>query len=93
MAKPTPSDSERSSEFAKISDALARPAIRKMFALDPISALERAGVDVSKVPETTVDLLASLAPWELDVLGRVAELAKSKGLQAKSGDHVGVIIH
>jgi len=80
-------------EIGKVSDALARPAIRKMFAIDPIGALERAGVDMSTVPETTVDLFASLAPWELEVLGRVTELARSKGLQAKEGDHVGVIIH
>jgi len=80
-------------EIAKVTDAIARPAIRKMFAIDPIGALERAGVDISKVPETTVDVLASLAPWELEVLGRVTELARSKGLQAAAGDHVGIIIH
>ncbi len=80
-------------EIAKIGDALARPAIRKMFAMDPIGALERAGVNVSKVPEATLDLLASLQPWEVEVLGRVAELAKSKGIQTMKGDHVGVIIH
>jgi len=48
---------------------------------------------ISKVPEAIADLLASLEPWELEVLGRVTELARSKGLQAKEGDHVGVIIH
>ena len=80
-------------ELAKVGDAMTRPAIRRMFATDPFGALERAGVDLSKVPPETVDVLASLAPWELEVLGRAAELAKAKDLAAKAGSHVGVIIH
>lgn len=87
MADPDPT------QLARLGDAIARPAIRKSFAVDPIGALERAGVDLEAVPTETVDLLASLEPWELEVLGRVSEQARLRGVAAKVRDHVGVIIH
>lgn len=80
-------------ELAKFGDALARPAIRKVFEQNPIAALELAGVDVAKVPPEVVDLLADLSPWELDVLGRVAGRAKTIPNIDALKDHVGVIIH
>jgi hypothetical protein len=80
-------------QLQRLGDAIARPSIRKAFERNPIAALEMAGVDVRRVPEEVVDLLADLSPWELEVIGRVA--ARSKGLAEleKLRDHVGVIIH
>jgi hypothetical protein len=80
-------------ELQRLGDALARPAVRKAFVLNPIAALEQAGVDVKSVPDEVVDLLAELSPEELDVIGRVS--ARAKGIReiADLADHVGVIIH
>lgn len=80
-------------ELANIGDAIARPAIRKTFALNPIAALEQAGVEVDRVPPEVIDMLAELSPWELEVMGRVAERAKFVPELNKLRDHVGVIIH
>jgi hypothetical protein len=80
-------------ELANFGDAIARPAIRKAFAENPIRALELAGVDVGQLPPDVVDLFAELSPWELDVIGRVAARAKAIPDIDELRDHVGVIIH
>lgn len=80
-------------ELEKVSDAIARPAIRKAFALNPVAALEQAGVKIDAVPAEVIDLLADLSPWELEVLGRVAAQAKRLPAVAELRDHNGVIIH
>lgn len=80
-------------ELQKFGDALARPAIRKAFKQDPLAALDRAGVDLTKIPPGIVDLVADLSDDELDVLGRVAERARLLPDVQALRDHVGVIIH
>ena len=80
-------------ELQKVGDAIARPAIRKVFEQNPIAALEMAGVNVEAVPQEFVDLLAELSPWELEVIGRVSARAKALEKLEELADHVGVIIH
>jgi hypothetical protein len=80
-------------ELARLGDALARPSIRKSFAQDPMTALERAGVQIERVPPEVVDLFAELSPWELEVVGRVAAQSKAIPGLERLRDHVGVIIH
>jgi hypothetical protein len=81
-------------ELQKLSDGLARPAIRKAFKQDPFTALERAGIDIAKIPPGIIDLLADLSDDELDVLGRVAESArKFDPPPGGESGHVGIIIH
>jgi hypothetical protein len=82
-----------SAETSRFGDALARPSVRKAFQNDPLGALERAGVDVSRVQPELVDLFADLSPEELEVVARVSARAKSIPDLAAAGDHVGVIIH
>jgi hypothetical protein len=80
-------------ELEKLGNAIARPSIRKAFEQNPLEALERAGVQVDKLPPESVDLLADLSPWELEVVGRVAQRAKRIPQIEELADHVGVIIH
>ncbi|MFE5197975.1 hypothetical protein ACFQ93_30270 [Streptomyces sp. NPDC056601] len=80
-------------ELSKLGDALARPAIRKTFAQNPIEALQQAGVAVEKIPPEVVDLFADLSPWELEVLGRVAAQARSLPDGHGSSTDIGIIIH
>jgi hypothetical protein len=80
-------------ELEKLGTAIARPSIRKAFEQNPLEALERAGVQVDRVPPETIDVLAELSPWELEVLGRVAQRARQIPGIEQLRDHVGVIIH
>lgn len=54
-----------------LSTRLGSAAFRREFANTPLSALERAGIDLATVPQTAVDALAELSPEELQVVGNL----------------------
>jgi hypothetical protein len=80
-------------QLESLGRAIGRPTFRKAFELDPFGALERVGIKPEGIPPETLDLLADLEPWELEVLGRVSQRASRIPELEKVADHVGVIIH
>jgi hypothetical protein len=66
-------------EFKKFSAALRSSTIRKSFAVDPLNALEKAGVDISKIPIEAVDAIADLSPNELATLANLDAKLKLAG--------------
>lgn len=80
-------------EFQKFSDAIRSSAVRKSFQADPLRALERAGVDITKIPMEAVDALVDLTPEELDVLAGVDEKIKAaKNAPAPDGGATGYVV-
>jgi hypothetical protein len=58
-------------ELLKLGQALQNAAFRRSFAMDPLAAMQGAGVDSSGIPEEVLDALAELTPAELRVLTQV----------------------
>ena len=54
-----------------LSAQLSKPAFRKSFFNDPYWALERAGINVDRIPEGIVDVLAQLSLEELNIIARL----------------------
>jgi len=65
--------------FKLVNTKLASPSFRKSFSRDPLGALKASGVDIAKIPQKQLDVLASLSKSELDVLSRVSIAAEAAG--------------
>lgn len=78
-------------EMQRLSGAIRSVSIRKAFAVDPLAALQRAGVDTTKIPLEAIDALAELTPEELDVIARVDARLSDK-LKAAAGDTNGYVV-
>jgi hypothetical protein len=79
-------------EFRRFSEAVTRPAVLREFAVQPLTALERAGVDLNAVPKEAVDVLAELSPEELDVLARVSRKVHGIPSLAADGGATGYVV-
>lgn len=65
---------------------LARPSFRREFVHSPFSAIERAGIDTKKLPESVIDTLSDLSPEELRVVGNLqGKLANDPDLAGFTG--------
>jgi hypothetical protein len=58
----------RSPALRSLVRSLTRPSFRKAFAVDPLRAIERAGLDVSGLPAGQLEVLAALPVDELDIV-------------------------
>jgi hypothetical protein len=70
-------------ELAKIAGVLADEAQRTSFTGDPRGTLEKAGVDLSIVPSTVVEVLSSMSPNELAAWSRLCEALVDAGFEVE----------
>ena len=73
-------------EFGRFARAISRPAVLREFQVQPLTALKRAGVDLARIPDEAVDVLAELSAEELDVLARVS--GRMDGIDDLAADDV-----
>lgn len=67
-------------ELGKIAGALGDEALRRSFKADPRGSLEKAGVDMSMVPSSIVDVLSGMSVDELAALMRFNDVLVRAGL-------------
>jgi hypothetical protein len=66
-------------------NVLAKTAVRKSFAADPIGTLQGAGIDPSSVPEEFLNVLADMSYEELTVVSRVTDSMIDDGISIRTG--------
>jgi hypothetical protein len=66
-------------------NVLAKAAVRKSFAADPVGTLKGAGIDPDSVPEEFLHVLADMSYEELTALSRVTDSMINAGISIHTG--------